>query len=176
MPRRSEESDFWRRLALDDETDCWNFVGKANTSGYGHVMYQGHKWLTHRLAYVLVYGPPPADEPQVNHSCHNRLCCNPDHLHSGTHVTNSLEMVLAGRQATLANGKKHRFINVNVPRGERSGRAKLSDEKVREMRRLAPTLPIFGRWAALGRQFGVTDVAARLVVLGRVWKHIPLEG
>jgi len=43
--------------------------------------------LTHRLSYQLYKGEIPKNK-EIMHSCHNRLCINPDHLSYGTRKQN----------------------------------------------------------------------------------------
>lgn len=67
------------------ENGCWVWTGAANSSGYG----RGWDPDEERVRYVhraIVEEIP--DEKQVNHTCHNRLCCNPDHVYIGTQADN----------------------------------------------------------------------------------------
>lgn len=61
---------------------CWEFQGVSRADGYGAVATGGKgspKVLAHRLTYERMVGPIP-DGFEVHHRCHNRSCCNPDHL------------------------------------------------------------------------------------------------
>jgi len=61
--------------------------GTGRGGGYGRIKYDGANFAVHRLVYQLVYGPI-SPRKQVDHSCNNRLCCNPDHLQHMTHKKN----------------------------------------------------------------------------------------
>lgn len=62
---------------VDTETGCWVFAGKLNPKGYG----------PHRRVYVQKRGPvPPGLE--LDHTCRNRACINPDHLEPVSHAEN----------------------------------------------------------------------------------------
>lgn len=82
--------------------ECWNFVGAIDTSGYGVISIGSRKddsrrkAYTHRISYLAKKGNIP-DGQQVQHKCHNRKCCNPEHLKLGYHLDNSKDMVVAGR-------------------------------------------------------------------------------
>lgn len=61
---------------------CWILDGAApDEDGYCKVRYQGKYWSVHRFFFTHFKGPIP-DGHDVDHSCWNRPCCNPDHLSS----------------------------------------------------------------------------------------------
>lgn len=71
-----------RRLAArsvtNTETGCREWIG-AKSGGHGRVCYQGHVWLTHRLAWVAFRGPIP-DGFALDHLCRAKACLEPGHL------------------------------------------------------------------------------------------------
>jgi hypothetical protein len=87
MPKPTRGSKEWllERIKVDPKTGCWIWQRSViQTSGYGQT---GLKPPTaHRLAYTLWKGEPTL--PIVRHSCHVRLCCNPEHLSEGTSYDN----------------------------------------------------------------------------------------
>jgi len=65
------------RIAIDEETGCWNYTGSISGAGYG--MY-GHKPV-HRIVYEIFNGPVPGLW-HVHHECRNKRCCRPSHLNA----------------------------------------------------------------------------------------------
>ena len=94
MTRRSEASDFWRRVRFGEHDECWPWTGCVDRNGYGTVTYQGRKWLAHRLAVMLSSGEEPA---AACHSCDNPPCCNPVHLVGADLAWNCRDRAAKGR-------------------------------------------------------------------------------
>jgi hypothetical protein len=69
------------------------------------------------VAWILANGEIP-DGLQVLHRCDHPPCCNPRHLWLGTHLDNMMDRSRKGR----------------VPRGETSGRSRLTSTQVSDIR------------------------------------------
>ena len=85
---------------------CWLWTACVDADGYGQIALgtRGKKReRAHRVAWELYRGPIP-DGLQVNHSCDNPYCVNPDHLHLGTNISNNAEKVARDRSTF---GEKH---------------------------------------------------------------------
>ena len=98
MSHKNTPESFWVRVTKLDIDACWEWQGARNAGGYGIIMYHGQVLFTHRLAYHLAVSPISlrptmnyVDAEFVLHDCDNPSCCNPKHLHLGTHADNGNE-------------------------------------------------------------------------------------
>jgi hypothetical protein len=131
---------------------CWEWNGSCYQSGYGHLYFQGRDLYAHRLSFELHNGPIPKGM-FICHTCDNPPCMNPAHLFAGTPADNSADMRNKGRNR----------------RGVANRQAKLSEDDVREIRRLAKAGE---SRLLLSERFGVTQSGIYGVVMRINWKHI----
>jgi hypothetical protein len=108
--------------------------------------------IAHRWAYRISTGSEPGPS-LVLHSCANRACCNPAHLRLGDHAENMRDMVRHG----------------NSQRGELATGVKLTDSKVKSIRRLSAAGASHSELVA---RFGVSKAAVSLIVNRKRWAHV----
>lgn len=66
----------------------------------------------------------------------------------------------------------HQILKVGVPKGERSGSSKLTDSKVKEMRRLRSEDRKYFTHKLLGEMFGVDPSVVSRIVNRQYWTHV----
>jgi len=156
MPARIAPEDFPQHFDARlkrTESGCWEFQG-CRQRGYGEVVFQKRKRLAHRVAYILAHGEIPEGQ-YVLHRCDNPPCCNPDHLFLGDQFVNMRDMIQKGR--------------IYDRTGSKNGCSKLTEDDVREIRRLK----VEGvKQVRLAERFGVSTVAISLIVLRKKWVHV----
>lgn len=147
---------FWSKVDCSGGADtCWLWTAGTTSDGYGKFAYEGKSRGAHIVSWVLTRGAIP-DGLFVCHNCpggDNRLCVNPAHLWLGSNLANLADRDAKGRQ----------------PIGTRNGRAKLTENDVREIRRLADA-GVFQR--EIGRRFGVSHALVSFIVQRRQWRHV----
>ncbi len=148
-------ANFWKRVKMPSLFECWEWTGGVDGCGYGQLRGNNVKLVkAHRFSYILANGEIPKGMC-VLHTCDNPPCCNPDHLFLGTHADNSQDKVNKGRQSKL--------------KGERAGRAKLTDKNVREIRSLIAKGWVYTR---IARRFGVGKSTIGYIGTGETWTHV----
>ncbi len=164
-------------------TNCWVWTASKLPAGYGVAHFRQEKTrLAHRLSWEMAHGPIP-DGMCVCHKCDNPPCVRPDHLFLGTTLDNTYDKVLKRRHPhgdssfarlhpdKLPRGTNH-YSKVHpekVARGEAKSQAKLTLQKVNEIRT---------RYAAggvtqqkLATEFGVSFQNIQKVVSGKSWQQ-----
>lgn len=136
--------------------NCWKWLGKPTSDGYGQIKVAGHMYRAHRYSWLIHFGKI-ATGKWVLHKCDNPLCVNPDHLIVGTHRENVNHMVIRKRNS----------------KGEDRPAHKLTEKQVIWCRRkYTHGHPLFGV-RALAKKFGVCQGVMRGTVFGTYWKHLP---
>lgn len=92
---------YQRMLVKDPNSDCINWTGSINNAGYGMIgFFRADKtkgmMTPHRLALMIKLGREIQPGMNANHTCHNRTCCNPDHLVEGTQTQKMKDMYKDG--------------------------------------------------------------------------------
>ena len=111
-PRNVRDRFFKAALAMDTD-DCIIWPFGLNPNGYGQYRVEGKAINAHRAMCIEAHGKPPFKGAQSAHSCGVRACINRRHLRWATPVDNHADMNLHGTS----------------PRGERQGRARLTNEQ-----------------------------------------------
>lgn len=146
---------FWPRVdASKGATECWLWMAQRTEAGYGHIRAGGHgsrTVLAHRVSWEFANGPVP-DGLFVLHACDNPPCVNPSHLFLGTALDNGNDAAAKGRS----------------PRGERNGRAKLTESEVEEIRRIYASGGVLQK--TIAAKYGVTQSHISTVVRRAGWK------
>ena len=143
------------------DSGCWEFTGSTAQGGYGSIYDHSKRRYVkaHRASWELKNGPIP-DGLCVLHHCDNPPCVNPDHLFLGTHQDNVDDRECKGR------GK---WDAANLYRGFNRHAAKLAEEQVREIRRLAAEGK---RPKDLAARFDTHVVNIRLIIRGKTWRGV----
>lgn len=171
-----------KRVVINDETGCWEWVGFKDKDGYGRVSYGktsgGYQRmaLVHRVMYALKIGEIP-EGLCVCHHCDNPSCCNPEHLWLGTNEENTADRYRKGRTASgLRNGMSTR--PETILRGSAAAPAKLTEANVVEIRKAWSELPSYRTGKKkefiqrLAEEHAVSKGAIVKVFYRRKWKHI----
>lgn len=95
-------------LYPDPNSGCWLFAGPTFSNGYGQISVNGKPEEAHRLAWVLSGRELPPLPMILRHKCDMRICCNVDHLLTGTKKDNQMDMArrFRGRKGSLPCGVK----------------------------------------------------------------------
>jgi hypothetical protein len=134
-----------------DECLYWPYTRKG---GYARLSaYHGLGQNVCRIICERVHGPAPSKKHQASHTCHkgNQGCVNSQHLLWET---------------SLENGaRKSTRTDAIGGRGSRHYKAKLTEDQVRTIRSLLPTM----RKTAIANRFGVTIDTISAIADGRSW-------
>lgn len=180
---------FWSYVTVKGPDECWEWKPTCrNHFGYGLWYYQKdgkqRSVTSNRVSWCFSVGRIP-DDLWVLHKCDNPPCCNPAHLFLGTATDNSNDRVKKGR--TSSGEKQSKIMRdyyrehpeklicspyrlSRAVRGERFWSAKLTSEKVLEIR--SKYVPYKYGLKRLGKEYGITHKSVHSIIAGRSWKHV----
>lgn len=145
----------WGRVNTAGPDECWLWTG-GTKRGYGALRLSDQTVeYAHRLSWMLNNGPIPKGM-DVLHRCDTPRCVNPQHMFLGTQQDNVKDMDQKGRR--------------NPVRGERGGRARLTEAQVIEIRLLYANTDT--TYHKLGCLFGVDFNTIQAIVSRRNWAHV----
>lgn len=159
---------FWSRVTDRPADGCWEWPSMEQR-GYGAIYIGGDRsvrgmYAATRVSWVIHYGPIP-DNLLVCHHCDNARCVRPDHLYLGDRRQNLRDAIDRGLVDYASVREKNK--------GEGNPAARLSEQEVLAMRRLAAQGV---KHYVIADRFGVSRGHASHVIRGRVWRHLPLGG
>ena len=98
---------------INKKNKCWEFNGAKNNAGYGMINVDSVKkmQLAHRIVGVH-HGLNK--EQEIQHTCLNKLCVNPNHLVNGDAKTRSDRMEKASKVFRPFNSKEFMFRTCEV--------------------------------------------------------------
>jgi len=77
--RKELLENFYSKININKSTKCWEWIASLSSGGYGQFSFLGKTYKSHRMSYMLFKGYI-SDDKEIDHLCHNRKCCNPEHL------------------------------------------------------------------------------------------------
>jgi hypothetical protein len=157
----SIEERFWGKVNKQENDECWEWLSRITTDGYGAFALNGKaKQRAHRVAYELTYGPIPTGL-FVCHKCDNRLCVNPNHLFLGTNTDNRRDAARKGRGF------------VPPPRvGELNANAKLTNRQAWEIKKM---LADGVKTRIIADKYSIAMRTVVNIKNGILWSHITLD-
>lgn len=147
--RERYETKMDRTTPAGPRGDCHLWLRGLDTHGYGQFWLEGRNRVASHVAWFFAHGEWAPAELQVLHTCDMRRCVNPAHLFLGTQADNFKDMLSKGRQA----------------RGERSGRAGLTESDIARIRLLRGT----ESQEITARRFGIHQTNVSSIQRGRTW-------
>lgn len=145
---------FWAKVHKTEQ--CWIWIAALfRETEYGAFSFNSRPISAHRFSWILHFEEIPKGL-FVLHKCDCRRCVRPDHLFVGTQRDNMIDMRCKGRTFH--------------PCGEDSGKARLTNEEVFEIRRLHS---IEGMKAPqIARMFDTGERNVHHIINRQSWTHI----
>jgi hypothetical protein len=152
---------FWSKVDVQPLAHkCWEWRAGLFDNGYGQFKVDGQSTQAHRFAFAYFNGGGLEAWAHICHQCDNRKCCNPRHLFGGSARDNVYDAMGKGRRDEAVKGK----------RGERCNFAKLTADKVRDIR--AEYAKGHATYRIIANRYGVTEGLIGQIVKRKVWNHI----
>lgn len=154
MSAKQTAESFWGRVSKGKRSECWEWQGACNSTGYGNVAWHGAVYTAHRVsAWLSGFIDTPSapstsrEKTHVLHKCDNRKCCNPNHFFLGNYEDNQKDAYSKNRKVQ--------------PKGEAHTNAKLTNKQAAKIRQL---YDVGMTQAVLAKQFGVSQRSISLII------------
>ena len=126
-PHNMSDSELYKwiyqeRIIINPETECHEWQGQINDSGYGVFHYKKRMERVHRWIFSYLKRTKLTSKDYICHECDNPVCCNINHLFLGNAQINQKDMDNKGRRSPPP-----------ILRGTEHGQAKLSNEQIEEI-------------------------------------------
>lgn len=153
-PRGDAQKYFYEVVLAYDGDDCLIWPFHRDHGGYGKLWIDRRQQQAPRRACEEVKGPPPTPKHEAAHSCGkgHEGCVNPRHLSWKTPTDNAADRIIHG----------------TVARGERHGKAKITEDQARSIISLHGSLDP----RTIAQHFGISRNAVYSIISGRNWTHI----
>lgn len=166
LKSRTEESYFFEGFEKQDD-GCWLWKSQPKAR-YPRIYWYGRPRPVSVISYLVHHGPIP-DGMKVCHTCDVPRCVNPDHLFLGTQADNLKDMGQKGRHGAQRDpeGWVSRIGTAGSHPGEKNPAAKLTQERVEEIRRVRADEGL--SYSQLVARFGVSKSQVARIVKGESW-------
>lgn len=149
--RDGRTTEFINDVVLQHRDGCLYWPFGKNTHGRGMIWSDGRMVYVEHVVCARAHGPKPSPSHEVAHSCGNghRGCVAPGHLRWATHAENMADTVKHGTSL----------------RGSRNPSNRLSEEQVREIRRMKGRL----LQREIAERYGVDRYTISEIHRGKTW-------
>jgi len=151
--KQKDQDRFFSKVDSTAKDDCHPWQACTTQDGYGLFYLNGKLECAHRVAYTIGKGPIKEDMVIRHGKDCPTNCVNPNHLKEGTHADNMRDRDEAG----------------TTPKGESSGRSKLKNYEVKQIRRRAKH---GDTQASIAKYFNVSPPTVGNIVNRKTWKHL----
>lgn len=156
---------FWSKVDVRGPDECWPWTAGRDKRGYGKFCGS----VASRCAWEFSHQRRMRRDRIACHRCGNPSCCNPAHIYAGTDAQNARDRERHGRTASGARNGRHTRPETS-PVGTRHGSAKLTDEQVRDIRRIYRGGGI--SQDEISYRFGVSQSVISGIVRLKGWRHV----
>jgi hypothetical protein len=138
---------------VDKTETCWLWTACKDEGGYGHFRLGNKMPPAHRVSFEH-FKEPILQGLNVNHTCDNPPCVNPEHLWQGTQKEGIVDRDSKGRQM----------------KGEKQCLAKLTEQQVLDIR--TKYIPRVYTQIMLMKEYNIGKSTVKQIIQRRTWKHI----
>jgi hypothetical protein len=147
---------FHSKYIVNEETNCWEWNGTFQSTGYGFFWYRNRNVYAHRYSYETFVNKISKNNV-IMHLCDNPKCVNFNHLKLGTQLENIQDCVRKNRKAI----------------GSKQTNSKLKDDQVLDIK-IALQNPYRGIQRDLANNYNVTQALISRINKGLAWSHIKI--